>query len=361
MSTEKVTTENITFPEVEKLLAETRSEQIDTARRDGKYAGLKNLPDLQELSCVAHLVPFKTQTEQKRSQSLTILQPDLHIEAIKRIDTKHKADTEQISANRSELEHLNEVDRRELEGKTPPEPPKSNLLGWILVMLIALSDIAFNSAAFEFMGDALGFAIGIAIGVAVATFVLSKGITYCLRRVNEGERKWYAYAGAITFIAIAGFWVLSEFRTSQMAANGHEGSASSVSFLLLNLFFFAAAIIIGLLFFPKDNQPACDRNLAQRFQKIKEREDEIERLKKKLEEINANAAVERRKHLAILSYTVHTVNRFRSIYLEAVATWKSTNLLSRPDRGMPQSFSETVPEPDPLQFDIPPSFNLPVA
>lgn len=357
MSNEKITTENITFPEVEKLLTETRSEQIDSAKRDGKYAGLKNLPDVKDASCAAHVVPFKTQTEQKRSQALTTLQPDLHIEAIKRIDAKHKADTEEISARKDELEHLNGVDRRELEGKTPPNQPKSNFLGWVLTALNGITDIAFNSAAFEALGDTLGQAIGIAAGVAVGTFVLAQGIVYCIRRAFAGDRKWYAFAALIALLALGGFWTLSGFRTRQMTASGIEG-ASPLSFMLLNLFFFAGAIIIAALYFPKDNQSVCDRNLAERFAKVKEREQEIETLKKKLIEINTTAATERRKHLAILSYTVHTMNRFRSIYMEAVATWKSTNLLSRPDRGMPVSFSETVPELDPLQFEIPPSLNL---
>lgn len=359
MNNEKITTENISFPEVEKLLAETRSEQIESAKRDGKYAGLKNLPDLKDESCAAHIIPFKTQVEQKRSQSLTILQPDLHIEAIKVIDARHKAETGEILARVTELEHLNDVGRRELDGKSAPQPAKSNLKGWVLSVLNGITDMAFNSAAFEALGDSLGAAIGIATGVAVGTFVLASGLVYCMRRALAGDRKWYVFAAIIALLAIGGFWTLSDFRTQQMAANGITG-ASPLSFLLLNLFFFAGAVIIAALYFPKDNQAEADRNLAERFAKIKEREGEISVLKKKIEQINAAAAQERRKHLSILSYATHCMNRFRSIYLEAVATWKSTNLLSRPDRGMPASFSEVVPEPDPLQFDIPPSLNLPI-
>lgn len=360
MEPKTITTENITFPEVEKLHADTRSELLDSARRDGKYTGLKNIPELGDATCAAHLSPLKAQAEQKRSAALTILQPDMHISAIERIEAKLEEDTREINSRNAELGNLNDVEHRELDGKRPPEKRKSNLFGWILLAVIAITDLALNAGALEAAGDSLGYAISIAVGMAIGTFALAKGIVYCFRRAFGGDRKWFAFAGVAALVALGGFWVLSGFRSNAMAINGANGS-SPIGFWVLNLFFFAAAIFISVMFFPADRQSAEDRELARRFALIKEREEEIKALKAKLDGLKEAAAEERRKHLAILSYTVHTMNRIRAIYFEAVAIWKSTNLLCRPDRSMPVSFSEPIPDLEPLQFDLPPALNLSAA
>lgn len=353
-----IKTSNISFPEVEKLLTESRTELIDIAKRDGKYAGLKSLPGLKDESSAAHLAPLKAQAEQRRSAALAILQPDLHITAIERVDANLKVQQDQVNTRIEELTHHNDVDRRELDGKCPPERTRSNIPGLLLLIITGLADLAFNAGAFEALGDTLGFAIGIATGVAVATFALAKGIEYCLRRAICGERKWWFYTGGLMLVALSGFWVLSGFRSQQIAMSGVE-DVSPGQFFLLNLFFFIAAIIIGMLFFTPDSKRTEERELARRFEVIRQREDEIKALKQKLEELTAKSEEDRDRHTAIVSYCIHIINRFRALYFEAVALWKSTNLLSRPDHSIPSSFSEPVADLDPLQFDIPPSPQYP--
>lgn len=357
MSNEKITTETITVPEIEKLLVDTRTELLEAAKRDGKHTGLKNVPGATDPSCAPHLAPIKTLTEQRRSAALTNLQPDMQIAAIKRIDEKLTEKQSEINPRIEELGHLNDVDRRELDGKCVPEKCKPNTIGWVLTGFNCISDIAFNSAAFEFLGDSLGMAIGIAFGVAVATFVFAKGIVHCIRRACAGNKLWYVAAGGIALAAGAGFWVLSGFRANEMAANGVANSSQS-GYFLLNLFFFTAAVLIALIFFPADSQSPEDKELERRFEKIKQREEEITQLKQQLEELRNTAAQERRNHLLLLSYTVHTVNRFRALYMEGIANWKSSNLLARADRQIPVSFSEPVIELDRLELNLPPSLDL---
>ena len=360
MHNEKITTETITVPEVEQLLAETRTELIETAKRDGKFAGLKNIPAPPDASCSAHLATLKTYAEQKRSAALSLLQPDIHIAAIERIDAKYKEQGTQTASQIEEREHLNSIDKRELEGKRSPAPKKSNLFGWALTVVLCLSDLAFNSAAFEFLGDSLIYAVGIALGVAAATFVLSKGVIHTLSVAVHKDKRWYAPSALIALAALCGFWVLSGFRSSVMAANGAVGTSQG-GFFLLNLFFFIASTVTGMLFFPADSESHEEREYARRIALIEKRDAEIKELKHALEALGREADADRRKHLQLLSYTVHTVNRFRAIHFEAVAMWKSTNLLSRPDRAMPASFSQVVPDLDLLEFNLPPTLNLFVA
>lgn len=348
----KITTPTITFPDVEKRLVTLRAELLETAKRDGRYYGIKNRPAKDEPTCQPYYSPIKTGAEQGRADVLGILQPSVHVNALQSIDEKLKL--QEVDANQriEELQHLNDVERRELEGKNRPQKPKPNILGWILTAAVNICDVVFNARAFEALGDSLLYSLGMGLGVAAAAYALSKGVIRFLERAKTEGRKFYYAAAGVFLAAAGGFWVLSEFRAHMMAEEGIDSSFSPTAFLFLNLFFFVASIVIGAVFFPPKNQVESDCELAERFEKIEAREKEIQGIKDNLSLARDTADKERKEHEGVLNYTRHVLDRISAIFLEAVATFKSHDMLSRPDRSVPDSFTEAVPDLDGMQFDV---------
>lgn len=352
----KVTTPNINFPEVEKNLAALRADLLDIARRDGKYFGLKDLPAYDAASLMPYYGNIKTRSEHGRSDVLTITQPDMHIAAIQTLDVDTKVKTDGLNTDIDRITHENDVDKRELEGKTRPEKCKPKYFETILSIAVNLADLVFNAMAFEFLGEGLGVSIAIGLGVSAAMYALSNAIVYFMRRAAHEGRKFYLAAAGCFLAACGAFWVFSNFRAQMMAES--DVSISPQIFFLLNVFFFAASIVIPIIF-SSNTQTNADKELSRRFDLIDERKEEIKRKKAELEEITKAAKEEREKHLAILSYVAHTMSRITTMYLEAVASFKSQILLTRQDRKVPQSFAEPIAELAGVDFKLPPSLNLP--
>ncbi len=354
----KIPTSNIHFPEVEELLESSRKELLENAKRDAKFYGLKNRPSLDEPSSAHFIAPIKTQCEAIRSNVLGILQPDRYVTAIQTLETNTKAKTAELIAEIKTLEHENDVDLRELAGKTPPEKPFPNYLGIALTIAIILADLVFNAMAFEFLGHGLAVSIGIGLGVAAAMYVLSKGILYFMERGASEDMKYYFAAAGCFIVSCGAFWVFSDFR-AKMATEVGVDALPPMIFFLLNVFFFTASIIIPVLFFPQKKQVDSDKELAGRFTIVQQRKEEINQKKAQIETLAKTTDEEKSKHMAVLSYTAHTMHRITSTYHEAVAYFKGQNLLSRQDRSTPASFSEAIPDLTGIQFNLPPSLNLP--
>jgi hypothetical protein len=359
METTKITTPNVSFPEAEKNLIALRTDLLEIAKRDGKYYGLKNLPALDDASLMPYYGNIKTRSEHGRSDILTVTQPDMHISAIQTLDADTKTKTDELSADIDRLAHENDVDKRELEGKTRPEKCKPNYLSTILSIVVNLADLVFNAMAFEFLGEGLAVSIAIGLGVSAAMYVLSNAIVYFVRRAVHESKKFYLAAAGCFFAACGAFWVFSNFRAQMMAES--DVSISPQIFFLLNMFFFVASIVIPIIFFQPKNESEAQKELSRRFDLIDERKAEIKQKKAELDAINKTAKEEREKHLAILSYVTHTMNRITSMYYEAVASFKSQILLTRQDRKVPQCFSEPIADLSGVDFKLPPSLNLPSA
>ncbi len=353
----KVTTPNINFPEAEKNLVALRADLLDIARRDGKYYGLKGLPATDASSLVPYYGNIKTRSEHGRSAVLTITQPDMHIAAIQVIDANTKSKTQETAADTDRLKHENDVDMRELDGKTPPEKRKPNYLPALLSITVNLADLIFNAMSFEFLGHGLLISIGIGLGISAAIYALAKGVVYFVRRAQSDGVKHYVAAAGCFLVACSAFWVISDFRAKMMT--DPEISITPLLFFLINIFFFVAAIVIPIIFFRPTDESDSEKQLARRFQIIEERKEEIKRKKAELEAFLKNANEEREKHLAILSYVAHTMNRITTMYLEAVASFKSQILLTRQDRAMPVCFTEPIADLSGVDFKLPPTLNLP--
>lgn len=353
-------TKNIHFPEVEKILDSSRRELLENAKRDAKYYGLKNRPPLNEPSCLQYVAPIKTQCEKIRADVLTIIQPDRYITAIQTLEANTKTKAAEITADIERLEHENDVDMRDLEGKTPPEKRKPNYLGIALTIAVNLADLVINALSFEFLGHGLFVSVFIGITVAGALFALATAIVRFMRRAATDGWKYYLAAAGCFAVTCGAFWVFSDFRTRMMTESGTEGLTPAV-FFLLNIFFFVASIVIPIVFFPAKKDVDSDKQLAARFSIIEKRKEEIKQKKSQLEALVKTADEEKARHIAILSYTAHTMNRIASMYQEAVAYFKGQNLLSRQDRSVPVSFSEPLSDLSGIQFNLPPSLNLPSA
>lgn len=352
-------TKNIHFPEVEKLLDSSRKELLENAKRDAKYYGLKNRPPLDAPSCVQYTASIKSQCEKIRADALAIIQPDRYITAIQNIDANTKAKAAELTADIERLEHENDVDERELQGKTPPEKRKPNYLGNALTIAVNLVDVIFNSMIFEYLGHGLIYSIFFGLGVASALYILSKGIVLFMRRAATDGIKYYLAAAGCFIITTAAFWEFSNSRSIVTADSAV--SFSPAFFFILNMLFFISSILIPILFFPAKKDVDGDRELSGRFDVVKKRKEEIKQKKAELESLVKAADEEKAKHMAVLSYTAHTMNRIAAMYHEAVAYFKGQNLLSRQDRSIPISFSETIPDLSGIQFNLPPSLNLPEA
>ena len=355
-----ISTPNINFPEAEKLLTALRIDLLEIARRDGKYYGLKNLPALDAPSLVPYYGNIKTRAEHGRSDVLTITQPDMHISAIQVLDANTKAKTTEITADIDRLKHENDVDMLQLEGKTPPPKKQGkNYLAVILAAAVNIADLIFNAMAFEFLGHGLLVSVGIGLGVSAAMYVLSNAIVYFLRRAQSEGKKFYLAAAGCFLAACGAFWVFSDFRAKMMSES--DVSISPQLFFLLNIFFFVASIVIPIIFFKPRKESDNEQELARRFASVEERKEEIKRKKTELDALNKAAKEEREKHLAILSYVAHTMNRITTMYYEAVASFKSQILLTRQDRSVPGCFSEPIADLSGVDFKLPPSLHLPAA
>ena len=352
----KINTPNISFPEVEKNLVALRADLQDIAKRDGKYYGLKKIPAFDAASLVPYYGNIKTRAEHGQSDLMAITQPDMHTAAIQEIDSTTEAKTSELKKDVEQLKHENDIDAREVDGKARPEKRRSYNLALILAILINLADLTFNTMSFEFLGEGLGVSIAIGLGVAAAMYVLSKGIVHFLRRAQKEGKKFYIAATGCFIAACGAFWVFSDFRTKMMAES--EVSITPMLFFLLNIFFFAASIVIPIIF-SSTAETEAEKELCRRFDQIEERKKEIARKKNEIEAINKAAKEEREKHLAILSYVAHTMNRIKTMYYEAVATFKSQILLTRQDGVMPNCFTEPIAELSAIDVKLPPSLNLP--
>jgi hypothetical protein len=230
-----IDTKNIHFPEVEKLLESSRKELLENAKRDAKYYGLKNRPALNEPSCAHYIAPIKTQCEKIRADVLAIIQPDRYVTAIQTVDTNTKAKSAELTAEIERLEHENDVDSRELEGKTPPEKRKPNYLGNALTIAVNLVDVIFNSMIFEYLGHSLLYSIVFGIGVASALYILSKAILYFMRRGATDGIKYYLAASGCFLVTTAALWEFSVSRSTVMT--DANANFSPAFFFILNILF----------------------------------------------------------------------------------------------------------------------------
>lgn len=327
------------YPELEKRIASKDAELKEEARREGKYFGMQNRPDHAEHSLAPYIGFIKSGYERIKADVLQFLQPDQHESQMKANTIACTEKQAELAVQKARLEHENKVALHELDGKVPEKHTNQSTLGWLFLAVIYLSEIAFNTNSFEFLGDSLLFAFAIACGVSVSMFLLSRGITRFYERGKQEGMRMYLVSGAFFGIAFGLISVLSYWRTKM----GGAENTSPVLFIIVNLAFLAASMLISYFYFPKREEQAAERELRTKHDAIKEREAKIKAISEELEQLKETLRKQSEHHEQIISLSEHACRRIEILYRETTEIFKSALIKHRDDRKTPECLNEPIP------------------
>ena len=338
---------NIFHPDVEELLQKGHLVLIDTARKLGIVFAKKKMPAYKDNNLMNYIGEIKTTCESMATDVVNLIQPsaffsEAHIEG-----EYFQKKAEKINEDKKTQETQNNIDRDKLGDHN-----HSNILkriGKVFIIMIVLSivDVFFNTKAFQVMGDSILFAIFISMGVSFVLCLLAHFFSYALKKARNAISRVITISIEIIIIFLF-FIAIAFLRTKYLASQ--DISISPFYFIVLNFVFFLAAFLASYFIYPSPEEMKEYRLKAELLDEIKKREKVIQQLELELLEIDQIIKEKAMMRIRIADYTNNTLERIRKMYYEAIEVFKITNLKYRDDTIIPQSFSIVLPQPDIRDF-----------
>ncbi len=315
----------------------------EMARRKAKHFAARNQPAPIGDVLSHYTDEFKAGCEQRYAEVCLLLLPASNFPDAK-IDHDHFKEKENAlnqQIKTKENENLN--DHHELSEFDPKGFSNRITIAGILTFIILLGEILFNAKAFQVTGENFLFALVISISTSVGVFLFAHMAPFLYKEAKTVIKRRVIIFSSLA-LALVLFTALAIFRSTYLETNNVH--IKPIYFVVINLFFFIVSALLSYFVLPAWHELKEHSIHLKQHKKVLVREKEIKQLKDAKEELQSNHVL-LTKHRVRSVYTANYVaERFRKLYWECLAIFKSTNLACREDRETPDCFSQNLPEPD---------------
>ncbi len=335
MDKQKIKT-GIYDPKLEHLIAKKDAELKNTAKATGRHFAKRNLPAPGEVNLDPYTGEFKSGYEELNALVHQRLQPEAHfpegtMEAV-RMKEKDRELTVDISKAREE--NINA--RFELE-KHKPAGVLARIGADILVLLlICIGEVVFNTSAFQLMGVSMLFAFMLSVALSAGVFAFAHIVPSLYKKAETGKERLAVVIGSLVLIG-AVFTALAELRSGYLEK--HDIHTSSFYFIVFNLFLFTVSALMLYFFRPSREKAEENRQHFKLKGEIRARERRIERMKQEQERNKIELEKSLKHRIRISFYTKYLRERIEKMYRECAEQFKSANLAYRTDYRVPACFS----------------------
>lgn len=320
--------------ELESLIAEKDAEIKAIARKTGKILADRKLPNATGDQLLPHISEIKARYEKLCAIVYKRLQPAAHFPEVntdvQSVGEHRKKAEDEIYHLNKQIENLNsELGEINVEGIYHSVRETK-----IKTTIIFLAEVFFNAMAFQVLGENLLFSFLIAIPVTLTIAEFSKLVALQYKKIqNKIKRRIFVAVSLLLVITL--FFTLGYFRSQALGKEGF--SLATLCFVIINLFIFLVSAFLHFKY-------SLTKEEKVRYHTYKKLKSEINNLEKLISE-NDTELNEKAVHaLQLAHYTENLIEELKKSYKEAVEIMKSTNIMLRPDRRVPDCFSDAIPE-----------------
>ncbi len=330
-------------PALEKVILAKDAELKELAQKNARHLASRNLPAKDENDITPYTGDLRSGYSALGAEMLVHLQPETHFPEAKMDADYLREKDKQIGDEIKKKEDQNRNSSFDLGSFNPKGMIGRIRFAVIMSALIGMGEILFNTKAFEITGENLLFAFLLSISISVAVFAFAHFMAFKFKETKTKLKRRLVIFITLTFATLL-FTALAVFRSRYLAT--HDIHVNPIYFVIINLFFFVVSALISVYTLPTWTEIKANYARLKLFQNIEQRKKEIEQLKAEKESIKV-LVLENTKHRVRISfYANYSAERIRKMYHEALSAFKSTNLIFRTDKCVPECFSHPVLEPE---------------
>jgi hypothetical protein len=205
--------------------------------------------------------------------------------------------------------------------------------------LIALSEIVFNSKAFQVIGENLLTALIMSLGASVGIIGLSCLAAWYYKKTKTVQKRRWIVFGVLALATLV-FIVLAVMRSTFLAL--HNITVSPVIFVVVNLFLFIVSCLLSYLIIPRADEQQQRKRRAQLEKAIDSRIQIMESLRVEKNKLSDIVAVRLQYHNHVSDLSKHYKQWCTDLSADLLAIFKRTNLVFRSDRCTPDCFIPVI-------------------
>ena len=327
--------------ELEKLISKKDSDLKALARKQGKNFADRKLPSSSGDRLQPYIGEIKSGYEELCANLNSQLQPASHFPEVKTEVMNAEAEEHKTNEEIQKLEEQNRNSMYELENGNIEKGNNAIIMIFVVTALISLSEVFFNSLAFQAIGENTLVSLIIGLSLTIAILLLAHLTALFYKKIqNPIKRNLLVFGTLILVLSI--FTVMGNMRAIAMEKLGT--SVSSISFIVINSFFFIVTALLSYKYYPTKEERQ-KREAYNKLQKdIAQRQSEIKQHRNRMELIKSHVNEKAKQTLHQAYYVEYTLERINKLYKEAIQIFISTNMLYRTDRKAPDCFSDVIPE-----------------
>ncbi|NVN95459.1 MAG: hypothetical protein HXX18_09280 [Bacteroidetes bacterium] len=328
--------------EVEANFKQKEKEVMTLAQRSGKTFGGNNLPEPIGDNLVPYIGDFKTICEELVSYTDEKLQSHSHVPEFNTDKNNVMEEEGKIKEHNSEIENSLKNLKSEIESMDVEDFDKKIKFILIVSTILCLSESAFNTIAFEAVGDNLLFAIALAVPITILILLISHVFGTQVRKIQNPTTKKLTIVGVLLAM-IPIFYVLGSLRTIVMEKEGNTG-IGIITFIIINYFFFIATAILSYKYWPTKEESLQHEELKKLKAEYKKKEKELKNNHQHMTQLNVGLN-SKAIHINHISYSrEYYVDKATKLYNKAVSVFIKNNIMHRSDRKIPDCCMEPYPK-----------------
>ncbi len=328
---------------LEEMIQKRDSELKEQTRKNAKHFARQNLPAPESDNISHYTGEIKAGYEKLASEVMHYLQPEAHFPEAKMDADFFKEKDKNLENEIKVREDNNRNDEYEMGNFNHGSIVKRMIWAGILSLIVTLGEIIFNTKAFQVTGESMLFALILSFSVSVAVLAFAHFSTFLYKGAKTTLQRRLILFGCLTFVTIV-FSVLAIFRSEYLA--DHEVHINPSYFVVVNLFFFIVSAFLSFFILPTWTEIKQNTQHLLTLKRINKRKKEIGKLKQERQEIKKTVLERTKDRLRVIHYANSANDRIRKMYFETLEIFKSTNLMYRTDKIIPECFSQQVSEPD---------------
>lgn len=324
---------------LEEMIQKKDKELKEVVRKNAVHYASKNQPEPLGDALTPYVGEFKAGYEKLGADVIQHLQPSIHFPEAK-VDADYlKEKNAQLEDEITQLQMHNTNDAYELEGFNPTE--LRNRMTWAIVALavITLGEILFNSKALQLMGDSFLSALLMSVSISVGIYLFVHGCAFLYKKAKTKLQRRSIIIGGLAVVLMV-FTALAMFRSRYLEA--HNIQVHPAYFVAINVFFFIVSALIAYFMLPTWAELKQNAKKLGIYNMIRQRSKKIEQLIKEKGEIPTTVLERTKGRIRITHHTRNVLERLNKMYLESVEMFKSTNLIHRTDRKVPDCFTHST-------------------
>lgn len=330
-------------PVVEEIVRKKGALLKEQGINNSRHFAMRNLPALEGDSYANYMGDLKAGHEELAADINRHLQTRAHMPEGK-MDIDHKREVDKEMENKiQDRKHRNENLEHQLGNYIPGSVPLQILIVGIVTGAIAVTDSIFNTKAWQITGESILFAFLLSTGSAVAVFSFSHIAPFLYKAARTSFQKRLALWGSLAF-ATSFFIVFSIFRSRYLA--NHDVQVSPLWFVIVNLFLFVVSAATSLFCLPSWAEVKESAHKFMLWKNLQNGRRKLDELTRERERMKEELLARNMLRVRITHYANDTNEKIRKMCRVSMENFKVTNLSFRPDRRVPDCYSEPLPEPD---------------